>query len=61
MKAAVDTLIEEGAISKNVDLSHLSPGLHEHVNPYGRYRFDVDDAVASGGLRPLRLPEVAAS
>ena len=59
MKAAIDRLVEEGAIGTDVDLSHLSPGLHEHVDPYGRYRFDVDDAVASGRLRPLRLPEAA--
>jgi hypothetical protein len=40
----------------DVDLGHLSPALFEHINPYGRYRFDLDSIRARAGLRPLRRP-----
>ena len=29
---------------RDEDLAHLSPARHEHVNRYGRYRFDVEGA-----------------
>ena len=40
----------------DADVARLSPLLHEHVNMLGRYSFSVPDAVAKGGLRPLRDP-----
>lgn len=30
-----------------------TPVLHAHINPYGRYRFDVSTAPDPGLLRPL--------
>lgn len=35
-------------------LEHLSPARFEHVNRYGRYRFDVERKIGRTGLRPLR-------
>jgi hypothetical protein len=35
-------------------LKHLSPARFEHVNRYGRYRFDVEREAGRTGLRPLR-------
>ena len=40
----------------DADVARVSPRLHEHVNMLGRYSFSVPDAVAKGGLRPLRAP-----
>jgi len=33
--------------------------LHAHINPYGRYRFDLTTAPAAGQLRPLNAPVAA--
>ena len=35
-------------------LKHLSPARFEHVNRYGRYRFDVEREARRTGLKPLR-------
>jgi rRNA maturation protein Nop10 len=35
-------------------LRHLSPARFEHVNRYGRYRFDVERETGRTGFRPLR-------
>ena len=53
--AAADALREGGHEVRDADLAHLSPTRFEHVNRYGRYRFDVD-GVPQTGLRPLREP-----
>ena len=37
------------------DLQHVSPGRFEHINPYGRFRFDMQNKL-NGQLRPLRIP-----
>jgi TnpA family transposase len=51
----LDQLAAEGYPLNGEDLAHLSPTRHAHVNPYGRYSFDLDSAPAGGeGLRPLR-------
>ena len=42
----------EGGIGRNIDLGHLSPALYGHVNPYGKYRFEIEGRAPS--LRPLR-------
>jgi TnpA family transposase len=34
-------------------LAKLAPVLHAHINPYGRYRFDLSTAPGPGLLRPL--------
>lgn len=49
----LDQLAQEGHPANEEDLAHLSPTRYGHINPYGRYRFDLDNA-PSEELRPLR-------
>ena len=56
MEAVLNQLRAEGYPVNTADVARLSPLLHEHVNMLGRYSFSVPDAVAKGGLRPLRDP-----
>jgi hypothetical protein len=37
------------------DLAHLSPARYEHINPYGRYQFQVDRWASKKPLRPIKL------
>ena len=37
-------------------LTRLAPVLHAHINPYGRYRFDLTAAPQPGQLRALNVP-----
>ena len=41
-QAALDGLRAEGYPVNDDDLAHLSPTRYAHVNPYGRYRFDLE-------------------
>jgi hypothetical protein len=41
-------------------LAHLSPALWEHINPYGRFHFDVEAGLGRKELRPLRDPQLVA-
>jgi rRNA maturation protein Nop10 len=34
-------LKDEGRPVRGRDVAHLSPARHAHVNPYGRYSFDL--------------------
>ena len=52
--AAIERLRAEGRIGRDIDLGHLSPALYGHVNPYGKYRFEIEGRAP--GLRPLRSP-----
>ena len=54
MNAAVEQLRAEGRIDRNIELGHLSPALYGHINPYGKYRFEIEGR--PDGLRPLRSP-----
>ena len=54
MNAAIERLRAEGRIGPDIDLGHLSPALYGHVNPYGKYRFEIEGRAPS--LRPLRSP-----
>ena len=54
MNAAIERLRAEGRIDRDIDLGHLSPALYGHVNPYGKYRFEIEGRAPS--LRPLRSP-----
>jgi hypothetical protein len=57
MAAALDELRAEGQEVGEAALGHLSPALHEHVNPFGKYRFDLEAGASRQGLRPLRRPD----
>ena len=47
--AAIDRLRNDGTIDADDDLSRISPALRDHINPYGRYTFDLDQP--TGTLR----------
>jgi TnpA family transposase len=53
MAAALDGLRSQGHVV-DADIPHLWPSRHEHVNPYGKYRFNVEDGLKRKDLRPLR-------
>ena len=54
MNAAIERLRAEGRIGRDIDLGHLSPALYGHVNPYAKYRFEIEGRAPSP--RPLRSP-----
>jgi TnpA family transposase len=54
MQAVIDQLKAEGYDVQDDDLKHISPARHEHINPYGKYEFNVETVLAMKGLRPLR-------
>jgi hypothetical protein len=47
--------IDEASFGPNV--AHLSPARYAHINPYGKYRFNVEGEFNRKGLRPLRQPD----
>jgi len=55
-QGALDKLRAVGYPVNDEDLAHLSPTRYAHVNPYGRYRFDLD---ADPGDKEPRLPGMA--
>jgi Tn3 transposase DDE domain len=55
--AIIKELRAEGHVITDEALGHLSPARFEHINPYGKYQFDLDAAAQRQGLRPLRRPE----
>ena len=40
----------EGHPVADEDVAHLSPARYEHINPYGRYSFEVVDMPPEGRL-----------
>jgi len=54
MQAVIEQLRKEGYQITEEDLKHLSPARYEHINPYGHYTFNVQQALERKGLRPLR-------
>ena len=56
MAAAIDQLRAEGQTVNEEDMAHLSPARYEHINPYGKYRFEVEEGLSRSRLRPLRQP-----
>ena len=59
MNAAIEQLRAEGSIGSDVGLGHLSPALYGHINPYGKYRFEIrrptgrSATAKESGERPL--------
>jgi Tn3 transposase DDE domain len=43
IKAVLDQLQAEGQHVDDVGVAHLSPTRYAHLNPYGKYRFNVDE------------------
>ena len=54
MNAAIEQLKAEGYPVMESDIKHLSPARHEHINPYGRYIFEVEKELSRKELRLLR-------
>lgn len=54
MAAVLDYLKQQGYPIHEEDIAHLSPARFEHINPYGKYRFDLAEDQNRKGLRPLR-------
>ena len=43
LQAAVKQLKAEGVEIKDEDLKHISPARYAHLNPYGRYYFNIEE------------------
>jgi len=56
MGKVIEQLESEGWDIVAEDLQHISPARGGHINPYGRFRFDMKDKL-KGQLRPLRNPK----
>jgi TnpA family transposase len=54
MAEAVAQLKREGYPVNESDLAHIWPTRYAHLNVYGRYHFNIEEARARKGLRPLR-------
>ena len=54
----VAQLTREGYPVHESDLAHIWPTRYEHINVYGRYHFNIEEARRRKGLRPLRLSGV---
>ena len=54
MAEAVAQLKREGYPVHESDLAHIWPSRYEHINVYGRYHFNIEEARRRKGLRPLR-------
>jgi len=54
MAEAVEQLKREGYPVNENDLPHIWPTRYEHINVYGRYHFNIEEARRRKGLRPLR-------
>ena len=59
VQALLQQLRAEGHVIEEADIGCLSPARYEHINPYGRYRIDVDQKLSTA-LRPLRAPDSGA-
>ncbi len=54
MAAAIEQLKNEGYEINDEDIAHLSPARYSHINPYGKYHFNLEEIRKRKGLRPLR-------
>jgi hypothetical protein len=46
----------EGKTMNEDDVARLSPACYELINPYSKYRFEVEDGLSRSRPRPLRQP-----
>jgi hypothetical protein len=56
MATVIVQLRAEGRTVKEEDLARLSPAQYEHINPYGKYRFEVEEGLSHSRLRPFPQP-----
>jgi TnpA family transposase len=57
MSAVLDQLKAQGYPVDDADVAHLWPARYANINPYGKYRFNVEGEFHRKGLRPLRQPD----
>jgi TnpA family transposase len=57
MAEALQQLEQEGVPFNPEDLRHIWPTRFEHINVYGRYEFNLEEARRRDGLRELRSPD----
>ena len=56
MAAVIERLPAEGKTVNEEDIARLSPARYEHINSYGKHRFEVEEGLSRTRLRPLRPP-----
>jgi hypothetical protein len=56
MAAVIDQLRAGGRRVNEEDIARLSPARYEHINPDGKYRFEIGEGLSRSHLRPLRQP-----
>lgn len=56
MAVVIEQLRAEGKTVNEEDIARLSPARYEHINPHGKYRFEVEAGLSRTRLRPLRQP-----
>ncbi len=49
MARVIEDLKAEGYSVSDEDIAHLSPARYGHINPYGKYSFDVGDPLRKSG------------
>ena len=54
MERVLDALAQEGGRIDKADIALLSPARSAHLNPYGKFYFDVERELRRKGFRPLR-------
>ena len=54
MTAVVEQLKQEGCPMQESDLALIWPTRYNHINVYGKYHFNIEEARGRKGLRPLR-------
>ena len=59
MAAVLEQLRAGGHAFTDADVAHLSPARYEHINPYGKYRFEPARFGKGATLRPLRPTVIA--
>ncbi len=57
MAEALAQLEWEGSSIDHKDLMYIWPTRFEHINVYGRYHFNLEEARQRNGLRELREPD----
>jgi TnpA family transposase len=53
MQAAIDHIEAQGYQVNEDHLVHLSAARYQHINPYGKFVFEISVDLTSSGLRPL--------
>ena len=54
MERVLDALAQERGCIDEADIALLSPARSAHLNPYGKFYFDVEWEFRRKGFRPLR-------